>query len=231
MSTRNGGRYASKTVFDALAVEEIQSEPESEPEVSDEPVAVPETPSPPVTRSAKKKANKASPSTKQAKSANKAQEAAKAANDVEASPNGSARETNGVKEDAPAPTRVSEPVAPSPVATPVANAAPVTPAPKDDVSVAQKEPESTTPAAPKIDGVKAPEPVVKIADKVVDQVKAAKAAVQNDDEAAAEARRAKWKKIWERTLFTFLMIGGFLGECRNCQFAATAEPSAMRSFN
>ncbi|PWN87203.1 hypothetical protein FA10DRAFT_281953 [Acaromyces ingoldii] len=39
----------------------------------------------------------------------------------------------------------------------------------------------------------------------------AKTKASDDKEASKEASKAYWKKVYERTLFTFLMIGGFIG--------------------
>ncbi|EPQ29934.1 uncharacterized protein PFL1_02606 [Pseudozyma flocculosa PF-1] len=252
-STRNGGgRYASKTAFEALAVEEIESDEESE--VEPEPVV--EAPKPaPVTRTAQKKAAKAAQlAKKQSKSAIKSQSQSPASTPEQGSPklgddgpapaaaapapasNGiaasSSNSVNGAQIAKSAPSASSPstavPTPPAPFAPeapkvadvkPVAQASAPTPAPAPAAST----PSSATQSAPKttfeVNGQSAPVSVssgrssttpAKRSD-ASSKVGGSKAEGDKAAADAAAAKAAKWKKIWERTLFTFVMIFGFIG--------------------
>ncbi|KAN0059988.1 phosphatidate cytidylyltransferase [Thecaphora frezii] len=244
--SRNGSRYASKTSFDALMVEEIESDEESEAEVEAEPAPVVQppkpAPSPPMTRTAQKKAAKSAQlAKKQSKAALKAQNQSSSSPTEEASPklgaNGSApsKPTAAAASTANGTTTPAanghDDVASSPAArTPSETKTTTAPTPPEPFSAEATKVADVKPTIP----AAAPVPTEKVTDASATPVAATttsapapvKSAERNEARAqsllskpekdhvaveAAAAKRAKWKKIWERTLFTFVMIFGFIG--------------------
>ncbi len=232
----NGGRFASRTAFEALQVEEIESDEEE----------VVEQPQQPAVKTA-------SP-TKAKKSANKDKAAA--------APAPAKAESKDVEEDkaaaeTPKPSNVEKPAAPSAtngnganganghktlvdsaveklgaqskvVPTPPAPFAPK--APKQGSEAVQSTAAPAKPEQPKaaqpssiLNNTSKPASAEKAQDVTVQapqrppradtqrpQLIQRQSSQQQSAEDAAAASKAKWKKIWERTTFTFIMIGGFI---------------------
>ncbi|WFD30226.1 phosphatidate cytidylyltransferase [Malassezia sp. CBS 17886] len=193
-------RFASKTGFDALAVDQLPSDTEADP-------AAESTPSTPMTRSATKRAAK----TKTAKDAKgkagkrevKKEDADDAgAGDTEAhvvragetatpaTDGGStAAEVDGGDVCLRRQDASRDAVAAALPATPVAATGTVAPA-------AQRALRTEKPRDEKAVGGYGNRPVAKVAPPPAD---------------TSETRRAFWKKVRERTIFSLLMIGGFIG--------------------
>ncbi|PWN46793.1 hypothetical protein IE53DRAFT_391041 [Violaceomyces palustris] len=245
-----GGRYASKIAFEALHVEEVESD-DSEDSSSEEPEAAKPIvdPSPPMTRTAQKKAAKAAQlAAKQAKAAARslanshaghpsdddsqkvegdssievkvggtqqmpaieAEGSTTSENRVTAAPAGDASNASSPSTVSGAKVAVAPP---TPLFQSEVNSRP---APAQGDAIGQEQ-EGKSPASSASNAVhkietNTPLPALRTA-SFQDEKRQTSQKTDKDEEeaAAAEARRAKWKKVWERTLFTFLMIGGFIG--------------------
>ncbi|CBQ70995.1 related to CDS1-CDP-diacylglycerol synthase [Sporisorium reilianum SRZ2] len=230
-SSHNGGRFASRTAFEALQVEEIESDEE---EIVEQPQPVkPAQPAAKATPSKDSKSKTAKETTAAAsKSQNTEPETAKTAQ-VESSSSSSLSSnglngTNGHGSLAAAAVEklgAQSKVVPTPPAPFAASA------PKQGTEAAQKTP--TPAAAPKPE---LPESILNAAPKSASEDVARDVKIQTpqrppqpetapkrqplsrqqsqqsqDDAAAAAAAKAKWKKIYERTLYTLIMIAGFIG--------------------
>ncbi|SPO32190.1 related to CDS1 - CDP-diacylglycerol synthase [Ustilago trichophora] len=238
-SSHNGGRFASRTAFEALQVEEIESDEEEIVEQEEQPkqIAQPAAKSSPV-KDNKNKATKdkatTKPQTTESHSDKVAAEpskpstneaAAKPATTTTAASNGvnGTNGANGHQSLASAAAEKLSKVAPTPPAPFAAQA------PKQGKEPVQQASTPAQPAQPKADK---PESILNAATKsatadrtpdvkvqapqrppqseVQKPQQSQKQSQQSHDDAAAAAK-AKWKKIYDRTLFTLIMIGAFIG--------------------
>ncbi|KIS69743.1 phosphatidate cytidylyltransferase [Mycosarcoma maydis] len=232
-SSHNGGRFASRTAFEALQVEEIESDDEESVVEHKSPAkpAQPAQPSQPAanassTKDTKSKLNKAQSAPQPAKldttdSANKviAPNGYNGTNTVEPpqSLTSAAVENLGVQDKViptpSAPFAASAPKqgAPSGYQTALPTAKPA--------SAKADQPESILNASTKAvsndhaQDVKfqSPQPPASREANTSQQLPKQPQQSQQSQEDAAAAAKAKWQKIYERTLYTLIMIGGFIG--------------------
>ncbi|SPO25148.1 related to CDS1 - CDP-diacylglycerol synthase [Ustilago trichophora] len=234
-SSHNGGRFAARTAFEALQVEEIESDEEEIVEHEEKPkqVAQPAAKTPP----AKDNKNKATkdkvtnkPQSTEPQSDKVAAESSKPSSDVDvAKPAAASNGVNGVngvnghQSLASAAAEKLSKVAPTPPAPFAAQA------PKQGKQAIQQTSTPAQPAQPEADkpesilnaatksataertpDVKVQAPQRPLQTEVQKPQQTAKQSQQSQDDAAAAAK-AKWKKIYDRTLFTLIMIGAFIG--------------------
>ncbi|SNX83588.1 related to CDS1 - CDP-diacylglycerol synthase [Melanopsichium pennsylvanicum] len=241
----SGSRFASRTAFEALHVEEIESDDEEVVEQQPQQLPIP-APKSSSANNSKKKAVKDSKSGLQSDAqendANKLAADASKTNINDGSTNSASLDSvnsvngaNNTKGHQSLPSAVVGKLGAQSnvVPTPPAPFAPQ--APKQGTQAVQESSSSIKPSQPKFDQ---PESILtaskSAASAVVDRVPEVKIQApqrlvqteaqklqqaqkqssfsqqQSQDDAAASAK-AKWKKIYERTLFTFIMIGGFIG--------------------
>ena len=241
-SSFNGGRFASRTAFEALQVEEIESDEEEVVEEQPQQVSAPAPKASPAKES-KKKAVKDKADTKTQATASQVDKAAaeplkQSTNEQASKPAASngLNGTNGINgHQSLASGAVDQNGAQSQVApTPPAPFAPQ--APKQGSQVVEPTIAAAKPAQPKADQ---PESILNVTSKpaavrqssdvkiqaaqrpaqsevqkpqqTLTQKQQQQPSSQQSQEDAAAAAKAKWKKIYERTLFTFIMIGAFIG--------------------
>ncbi|PWZ01612.1 hypothetical protein BCV70DRAFT_173113 [Testicularia cyperi] len=230
-SSNNGGRFASRTAFEALQIEEIESDEESAQEQHQVNLpAQPTTPAVPApSKTVKKKSTKSGKTTaidkpiapgsivtSSSQDTNDTHIHDTTADAASKSDESIARNgTNGVEKATPdLPLQrnvVPTPPAPLAATTPklreVASTTPATPIPVDTPKPVSPQPQTDSilqasstvqPASDK--DLKAPEVPAR-----------REAKQQPETEDADAAKKAKLKKIYERTLFTLIMIGGFIG--------------------
>ncbi|SJX66022.1 related to CDS1-CDP-diacylglycerol synthase [Sporisorium reilianum f. sp. reilianum] len=230
-SSHNGGRFASRTAFEALQVEEIESDEE---EIVEQPqpvkparLAAKATPS----KDSKSKAAKETTAAA-SQSQNTEPETAKTAQ-VESSSSSSLSSnglngTNGTNGHGSLAAAAVEKLSAQSKVVPTPPAPFAASAPKQGTEAAQKTP--TPAAAPKPE---LPESILNAAPKSASEDVARDVKIQTpqrppqpetapkrqplsrqqsqQSQDAAAAAKAKWKKIYERTLYTLIMIAGFIG--------------------
>ena len=228
-SSHTGGRFASRTAFDALQVEEVESDdedvleptPASEPAPKPAPSAAPPKASPVKDNKSKTAKDKREPTT--SKSAPAPSQAVQAP----AKP----ASTNGTHPENPQDSLVAAAVdklgaqsnvVPTPAAPFAAQA------PKQGADAVQKpaapsaaksehpkpaQPDSILNAAPKSTSgdVKIQTPQRPPQPEASKSQQGQKQQSSRSQEEAAAALKAKWQKIYERTLYTLIMIAGFIG--------------------
>ncbi|CDW97915.1 hypothetical protein [Sporisorium scitamineum] len=199
-SSRNGGRFASRTAFEALEVEEIESdEEETEPEAA--------------------KVVQESSTPKDATSDDAAKPTASngvnGANGHESLAAAAVEKLGAQSKVVPTPAAPFAAQAPKQGAEAVQKtAAPA--APKPEPSKAD-QPESILNAAPKTGSddvardVKIQAPQRSLQPEAPKRQPLSRQQSQQSQEDAAAVAKAKWKKIYQRTLYTLIMIGGFIG--------------------
>lgn len=233
-SSRSGGRFASRTAFEALQVEEIESDEE---EIVEEPQPVKPAPSAAKasspakdnkSKAAKDKIASAAPHKTEPESAKTANESSASASNETAKPTAATNGVNGSNGTNGHESLVSaaveklgaqSKVVPTPPAPFAAQA------PKQGSEAVQKTaapaaaksdlPESIlNSAAPKHvsnDTVKIQTPQRQSQPETSKRQPLSRQQSQQSQEDAEAAAKAKWKKIYERTLYTLIMIGGFIG--------------------
>ncbi|KAJ9478706.1 Phosphatidate cytidylyltransferase [Pseudozyma hubeiensis] len=246
-SSRNGSRFASRTAFEALQVEEIESDEEESVVVEEQPAkpAQPAAKASPVKDNSHTKAGNAKAEKPESQTKSAAQDTSKSestnANEKVVAPAG----YNGddrAEPFHPLATSLADKigaqnkVVPTPTA-PFASSAPKQSAPTSQAAAAAP----AQPAKPASTEAARPEPILNASAKTTSngpapdiKFQAAQPRAQlevpkphqtgkqlkpqpqsqpsqQSQEDAAAAAKAKWQKIWERTLYTLIMIGGFLG--------------------
>ncbi len=224
-STPSGPRYASRTAFDGLAIEGDNAEEDEEEDEDDEDEEEDEEQEEdkPLTRSAKKRAAKLAREDKRRQ--------AKAAKGGAASPAALSKDSEGVLQvddnDSRPPSQIvlgSAALPDTPARnTRAASAARSEPAvepkqpaaepPKTFLELpTQKEtPMSRQSSATAAGAAQLPKPLSALSKEADSAAPAPAPASTADEDKAAEEKKAYWKKIYERTTFTFIMIFGFIG--------------------
>lgn len=245
--TSTPSRYASRTAFEGLAVEgNDDDDDESEEEEEEEQTAEDEEDKP-LTRSAKKRAQKLAREEKRKTS----KAAAKGSQNA-----GITRDSEGVlqasSEDSRPPSQIAggSATAPTDLDSPARNTRAASAAASDAGNtltetisapinkVAQMVESTATPMSRQSSATAAgakqtPKPMTVA---ITDKAKEVAATVTGNSangkpEKTAEEKQAYWKKVYERTFYTFLMIGGFFGECSRAfeTLRAMAECTACTS--
>ncbi|TKY87758.1 hypothetical protein EX895_003339 [Sporisorium graminicola] len=242
-SSHNGGRFASRTAFEALQVEEIESDEEEiveepQPVKPAQPASQPSTAKDNKNKAAKQDNTAAAPPQKTEPQTGKAAaelssqgtasgQAAKppASNGLNSAngANGHESLTSATVEKLGAQSKVtSTPPAPftgqAPRQGTEAEQKTAAPAAAKSAQANLDRPESILNSAPKAAGsddvardVKIQTPQRPPQSEAPKRQSLSKQPSQQIQDDAAAAAKAKWKKIYERTLYTLIMIGGFIG--------------------
>lgn len=237
MSTRASSAFASQGAFDALRVEDLPSEEESPADEVEEPSTTTTASAPPLTRTAQKKQAKERREAKKATKASSKRDTAGPVKEPEADAEEAAGQTQDPSVPPPlVPTPTTPPDTPDMPATRSAsrnngNAVPVVEIPslKKKASLSKNGSATTALAATSsAAGKVAPStstsntaqvsaassaPLISVNEGDLtsgEQARELKEKMEAEEKAAARA--AYWKKVYERTFYTLLMIVGFIRE-------------------
>lgn len=238
----NGGRFASRTAFEALQVEEIESDEEEivqeQPKQVSQPAATKASPSKNDKKSAKDKATvKPAATAAESQPAKTEAEATKPADSEDATKSAATKGkngANGVNGHQSLASAATEKLGAQSKVVPTPPAPFAAQAPKQGQAAVQHPAPSVQPTQPKteqppsiLNAAASKPPVAERAQEVKVQTsqpsvqtlvqkpqqkqqQSQSQSQQQSQEDAAAASKAKWKKIYERTLFTLIMIAGFV---------------------
>lgn len=190
-------RFASRGAFDALALED--SDAEQDQSVEEQREAITPEPTAVTTKSDTTPSKNTRSSRRAAKrSVAKSSEVTDSDGDLEVM---TTRSGGRIRQ--PSVPNIQENTESTPQKVPASNGvAKEMIAPKISISQADSAPVMASP----------PKPPYFLTQKVADETPSHAQMLEKKKDDDIEARKMYWKKIYERTIFTFIMIGGFIGE-------------------
>lgn len=229
----NRGRFASRTAFEALQVEEIESNEEEIVQEQSEQVSQPTSKASPSKnasattdkKTAKHKASVKPATTPESQPPNTTTESSEPASSKEPTKSAATNGSNGVNGHKSLASAAVEKLGAQSKVVPTPSAPFAAQAPKQGNGAVQHPAPSLQPPQPKAESkteqpkTAQPQLILNAALKTVSAQRSGESKVQTSQsttqkqqsqEDAAAASKAKWKKIYERTLFTLIMIAGFI---------------------